>query len=95
VLFREPSHHGKGQVKKDRRAEAAESHWLTYFDFDALPNDVQPVLSPSGGSKAGAWNHFDPDFVYRYRKVAPATTSAELARALATHTRRAEECVPG
>lgn len=93
VLFLEPSLQGRGQLKKDQRAAAAESQWLTYFDFNALPGHVQAVLSATGGSKTGAWSHFDPDFVYRYRKVAPTTTSADLARALATLTKRAEEWV--
>jgi hypothetical protein len=93
VLFREPSLHGRGQPKKDQRAEAAESQWAEYFDFGALASDVESVLSPIGGSKVGAWNHFDPDFVYRYRRIAPTTSSAELARALASLTKRAEEWV--
>jgi hypothetical protein len=92
VLFRERGLSGKGLDAKARRARRAEDHWTDWFDFGALPETVQLVLT-NVGTKPGKWNHYDPDFVYRYRRIAPTASSAEVAAALASLTERARSWI--
>jgi len=39
----------------------------------------------------GAWLGFNPDFVYRHRPVKPAASTAVLAQALASMTKRVDD----
>lgn len=85
---------GKGPAKKLLRASHAEEHWLDWFDFD----DVEDSLGTLLGAKTfqpGDWNHFDPDFVYRWRKVDAETTSSHLIDALARLCRRTDSWTTG
>lgn len=94
VLFKEPGLLGKGPAAKAKRAAFAEQHWLEYFDFTELPQEVSALISPLGGTKPNAWNHYDPDFVYRYRRVASTVSSDDLALGLASLTERADQWMP-
>lgn len=60
--------------------------------FDHL--DVEAILGSDLRAKSyalGEWLGFNPDFVYRHRPVKPAVSTARLAQALASMTRRVDD----
>ncbi|QZY29691.1 hypothetical protein [Nocardioides coralli] len=82
--------YGRGDKAATTRAELADELCPDYFDLSAAERVLGPRLLPVVGS-AGGWKHFAPDFVYRYRKVDPSTTTDQLADALVTLTRWGRE----
>ena len=88
VLLDDEDLAGKGAGLKQARAAAAAADHAKWFDFTVAEHMLGDMLLPTKGDPT-RWNHFDPDFVYRYRKVHPAVSSAKLAQALAALTRRA------
>lgn len=89
-----PELKGKGDTKKLERAMHAEERWLDWFDFGHAEDVLGPLLH-ARSFQAGEWNHFDPDFVYRWRRVDPATTSSQLIDALVALCRRSDTWTMG
>jgi hypothetical protein len=89
ALMRDPKLYDKGPAAKAAREDAAQRHLDDWFG-----QDVRSIAPPGRiHSYAGklAYNHFDPDFIYRYGKVDPAITSDELVHALADLSEAAEK----
>lgn len=63
---------GKGTASKNTRAAFAREH-PQFFSFDHLDqilgSSSTDLSSNKQGKADGEFNHFDPDFVYRYKKV--------------------------
>jgi hypothetical protein len=56
--------------------------------------DAEAILGSDLRAKSyapGEWLGFNPDFVYRHRPVKPAVSTARLAQALASMTRRVDD----
>ena len=80
------------QDKANRAAREAivEAEHAEFFDHF----DVEAILGSDLGAKSyapGEWLGFNPDFVYRHRPVKPAVSTARLAQALASMTRRVDD----
>lgn len=60
-------------VKREQLVEASHA---AYFDLDGLARAF-PGLRPYQGNRR--WLGYEPDFVYRYGRLDPATTWDELA----------------
>lgn len=79
---------GKGPDSKERRA-AFSRNYPEYFSFDHLDRilDSSSVnLSENKQGKIdGAFNHFAPDFIYRYKKL-PHLSVEQLTEAAMAHT---------
>lgn len=87
ALMRDPLPNGKGSVAKAAREHAAQRHLNDWFGQDVrsfAPGRIHPYAGKL------AYNHFEPDFIYRYGKVDPAITSDELVDALAAVSAAAE-----
>jgi hypothetical protein len=80
---------GRGTEHKARRASIVENEYLNWFDFHAAQETLGDLLIPREWA-AGQWNHYYPNFVYRYRKIKPGTTTRQLATALAEITARTD-----
>lgn len=71
-------HKGKGAQMKQLREALVASKYASWFDFSAIPQLIgRDVSKLSPREASGGFNHYDPDFVYRYRKL-PALTREEL-----------------
>ena len=86
VLIQDRGWAGKGDALKLERAAVAERDHADWFDFSVAEKLLGEQLSVVGDPMA--FKHFDPDFVYRYRKVHPSVTSRDLAEVLAALTVR-------
>lgn len=77
---------GKGPESKNIRAAFARNH-PEYFSFDHLDS----ILDSAGtklsnnkqGKTEGEFNHFDPDFIYRYKKLPDLSVDQVLKAAVA------------
>jgi hypothetical protein len=79
----------RGEANRKVRGEIAEAEQAAFFDH----GDVEAILGSDLRAKsyaAGQWLHFNPDFVYRHRPVKPAVSTARLAQALVSMTRRVD-----
>ena len=80
----------QGEAHKAAREKIVEAEHLDFFDHTA----VEAILGAALKAKSyapGAWLGFNPDFVYRHRPVKPAVSTAVLAQALASMTRRVDD----
>lgn len=87
VLIQDRGRMGKGDALKLERAALVERDHSDWLDFDLIELELGAKASVVGNPSE--FRHFAPDFVYRYRKVDPSTTTEELARVLAALTLRA------
>jgi hypothetical protein len=72
------------------REQIVQAELADFFDHTA----VEAILGSDLLAKSyapGAWLGFNPDFVYRHRPLKPTVSTAELARALASMTKRVDE----
>lgn len=77
-------HKGRGEELRDLREASVAARYALWFDFRAIPTLVERDISDVPPREAsGGFNHYAPDFVYRYRKL-PALTENEL-RVLSYH----------
>lgn len=79
-----------GQDNRPEREAIVEAEHADFFDH----SDVEAILGPDLRAKnyrPGEWNGFNPAFVYRHRPVRPAVSTARLAEALVSMTRRVDE----
>ena len=77
-------HKGRGQQQRDRREASVARRYPAWFNFEAIPTLIQRDISHVPPREAaGGFNHYAPDFVYRYRKL-PALTGADV-RTLSHH----------
>jgi hypothetical protein len=79
-----------GQNNRRRREAVVEAEYADFFDH----SEVEAIIGPDLRAKnyaPGAWNGFNPAFVYRHRPVRPAVSTASLAEALDAMTRRVDE----
>lgn len=78
LLVLTSQHKGKGEQLKEKREELVSTRYASWFDFSAIPQLIRRDVSKlSPTEAAGGFNHYAPDFVYRYRKL-PALTRDEL-----------------
>ena len=82
--------HGRGEAAKKRRIGLAEAEFPEYFNLSAAERILGSLLLPAT-EKTGSWKHFDPDFIYRYRKLHSSVSTDQLADALVTLTARGLE----
>lgn len=82
--------HGKGTSAKWNRAEFARSN-PEFFSFEHLDEILGTTgVAVSSSSKAeGPFGHFDPDFVYRYKKIAGLSVQ-QLIDLTVAHARHLE-----
>jgi hypothetical protein len=80
---------GRGTELRARRASIVENEYLNWFDFHAAQETLGDLLIPKEWAP-GQWNHYHPNFVYRYRKIKPGTTTRQLATAMAEITARTD-----
>lgn len=82
---------GTGQSAKLKRAEFALAH-PEFFSFDHLDEilGTTGVAISSSSKPEGPFGHFDPDFVYRYKKIAGLSVQQliDLTVAQARHVER-------
>ena len=79
-----------GKAKRAAREALVEAEHADFFDHI----DVEAILGCDLRAKSyapGQWLGFNPGFVYRHRPVRPATSTARLAQALASMTRRVDD----
>lgn len=63
---------------KQQREALVSARYASWFDFSAIPQLVgRDVSKISPREAAAGFNHYAPDFVYRYRTL-PALTREEL-----------------
>ena len=80
----------QGKSQRAAREKIVEAEHVRFFDHTA----VEAILGPDLRAKSyapGAWLGFNPDFVYRHRPVKPAVSTAVLAQALASMTKRVDD----
>jgi hypothetical protein len=80
----------QGDAKRRAREAIVEAEHADFFDH----SDVEAILGPDLRAKSyapGEWLGFNPNFVYRHRPVKPAVSTARLALALASMTRRVDD----
>jgi hypothetical protein len=80
----------QGEANRSAREAIVEAEHAGLFDHC----DVEAILGPDLRAKSyapGKWLGFNPDFVYRHRPVKPAVSTARLAQALASMTRRVDD----
>lgn len=71
-------HKGRGEELRDMREASVAARYGSWFDFKAIPTLVErEVRDVPPREASGGFNHYAPDFVYRYRKL-PALTQDEL-----------------
>jgi hypothetical protein len=79
-----------GKAHRAEREKIVEAEHADFFDHNA----VEDILGSDLRAKSyapGAWLGFNPDFVYRHRPVKPAVSTAVLAQALASMTKRVDD----
>jgi hypothetical protein len=80
----------QGAAHRLEREKIVEAEHAEFFDHTA----VEAILGSALKAKdyaPGAWPGFNPDFVYRHRPVKPAVSTAVLAQALASMTKRVDD----
>ena len=80
----------RGKAKRAAREAIVQADHAGFFDHF----DVEAILGSDLRAKScapGKWLGFNPDFVYRHRPVKPAVSTARLAQALASMTRRVDD----
>jgi hypothetical protein len=80
----------QGEAKRAAREAIVEGEHAGFFDHF----DVEAILGSDLRAKSyapGEWLGFNPDFVYRHRPVKPTVSTARLAQALASMTRRVDD----
>jgi hypothetical protein len=80
----------RGEAKRAAREAIVEAEHADFFDH----SDIEAILGSDLRAKTyapGEWLGFNPDFVYRHRPVKPAVSTARLAQALASMTRRVDD----
>jgi hypothetical protein len=80
----------QGKAHRAAREKIVETEHAEFFDHAA----VEEILGSDLRAKSyapGAWLGFNPDFVYRHRPVKPAVSTAVLAQALASMTKRVDD----
>lgn len=85
VLVQDAGLVGKGTRLAAARAAIADAEYVSFADFESAATVLGERLGPLVQGP-GEWRRFAPDFVYRYCKVDPATSSAQLAEALSELT---------
>jgi hypothetical protein len=85
VLVRDRGLVGKGEELAVARARVAEAEYVDFAELTVAEDVLGGLLEPKS-FEPGVWRKFAPDFVYRYRKVSPATSTQLLAEALAELT---------
>ena len=87
------SHAGRGADAKERRAKRAraQEEWFDFSQFHAVMGTTDANTIPKGVRTApGDFCHYDPNFVYRYRKP-PAMTVCQLLDLGTRYLRAARE----
>src|SRR3546814_10083426 len=85
VLVKDAGLIGKGTRLAAARAAIADAEYVSFADFASAATVLGESLGPPVQGP-GEWRRFALDFVYRYCKVDPATSSAQLAEALSELT---------
>jgi hypothetical protein len=80
----------QGKAHRREREKIVEAEHADFFDHAA----VEAILGSELKAKIyepGAWLGFNPDFVYRHRPVKPVVSTAVIAQALASMTKRVDD----
>ena len=80
----------RGEAKRPARQAIVEAEHADFFDH----SDVEAILGADLRPKdyaPGDWLGFNPDFVYRHRPIKPGVSTARLAQALVSMTRRVDD----
>jgi hypothetical protein len=80
----------QGKAHRAAREKIVQAEHADFFDHTA----AEAILGSHLRAKSyapGAWLGFNPDFAYRHRPVKPAVSTALLAQALASMTKRVDE----
>lgn len=85
VLVQDDGLAGKGDRLAAARAAIADAEYASFADFSSVATVLGERLGPLVQGP-GEWRRFAPDFVYRYCKVDPTTSSTQLAEALSELT---------
>lgn len=85
VLVQDAGLVGKGERLAAARAAIVDAEYVSFADFSSVAAVLGKRLGPLVQGP-GEWRRFAPDFVYRYCKVDPTTSSAQLAEALSELT---------
>lgn len=85
VLVQDAGLVGKGDRLAAARAAIADAEYLSFAEFESASAVLGERLGPLVQGP-GEWRRFAPDFVYRYCKVDPTTSSGQLAEALSELT---------
>lgn len=85
VLVQDAGLAGKGDRLAAARAAIADAEYVSFADFSSVTTVLGERLGPLVQGP-GEWRRFAPDFVYRYCKVDPTTSSDQLAEALSELT---------
>lgn len=85
VLVQDAGLVGKGDRLAAARAALADAEYVSFADFSSVATVLGERLGPLVQGP-GEWRRFAPDFVYRYCKVDPTTSSAQLTEALSELT---------
>ena len=80
----------QGKAHRAEREKIVEAEHAEFFDHAAVAEILGPHLRAKSYAP-GAWLGFNPDFVYRHRPVKPAVSTAVLAQALASMTKRVDD----
>jgi hypothetical protein len=83
--------HGRTQGSRDSRAAWAQASVPGHFCFDELDG---AGIASSRAKTRNSFQHFDPDFTYRYRKVSSPTVAQLVAAGTAAGSRFKAECHP-
>lgn len=80
----------QGKAHRAEREKIVDAEYADFFDHAAVEDIVGSDLRAKSYAP-GAWLGFNPDFVYRHRPVKSAVSTAALAQALASMTRRVDD----
>ncbi len=79
----------QGKAHRAEREKIVEAEHAEFFDHAAVAEILGPHLRAKSYAP-GAWLGFNPDFVYRHRPVKSAVSTAVVAQALASMTKRVD-----
>ena len=80
----------QGKTHRGEREKIVEAEHADFFDHTGVETILGSYLRAKSYAP-GTWLGFNPDFVYRHRPVKPAVSTAVLAQALASMTKRVDD----
>jgi hypothetical protein len=78
-------------IKTRERFATAHQEWFDFGPFCEVLRVDEPHVTARTAAGPDGWQRFNPDFVYRYRLLPPATTVNQMVRIARVYGRAAEE----